>query len=115
MLLSSRNLGQQRLTAAGEHRQLPVVKPTNYNPSSRRTPSAAAERTVVVGCRNGSKAYRGRRACVVQSVLAESPSSAVEGFSRGAHWQVHKFGGTCMASPERLKAVAELVSDCCDW
>lgn len=56
-----------------------------------------------------SKASR-KNTCMVRSVLADAPSQAVEGFSRGGHWQVHKFGGTCMASSQRLKAAAELVS-----
>jgi aspartokinase/homoserine dehydrogenase 1 len=30
-------------------------------------------------------------------------------FNRGAHWQVHKFGGTCMATADRIRAAAELV------
>lgn len=28
---------------------------------------------------------------------------------RGSQWVVHKFGGTCMATPERIKAAAELM------
>ncbi|GLI70404.1 hypothetical protein VaNZ11_015124 [Volvox africanus] len=37
-----------------------------------------------------------------------SNSEAVSGV-RGAHWQVHKFGGTCMASADRIRAAAELM------
>lgn len=51
-----------------------------------------------------------KHTCVVRSVLADAPSQTLEGFTRGGHWQVHKFGGTCMASPARLKDVADLVS-----
>jgi aspartokinase/homoserine dehydrogenase 1 len=33
----------------------------------------------------------------------------VEGCPRGAHWQVHKFGGTCMASAERMVGAAKVI------
>lgn len=51
-----------------------------------------------------------KNTCVVRSVLADAPTQTVEGCPRGGQWQVHKFGGTCMASPSRLKAAAEMVS-----
>lgn len=67
--------------------------------------------------RTSSKAFGSRlsrkSSCVVRSVLADAPSQALEGFTRGGHWQVHKFGGTCMASAARLKAAAQLVSSTC--
>ena len=45
------------------------------------------------------------------SVLADkaAPQETAGAAPRGAHWQVHKFGGTCMASAERLAAVADLM------
>lgn len=51
-----------------------------------------------------------RRTVAVRAVAAEAATSAASGdFQRGTHWQVHKFGGTCMAAAERIKAAAELV------
>lgn len=46
---------------------------------------------------------------VVRSALAEAPSTSAEGCNRGAHWQVHKFGGTCMASADRMQGAADLI------
>jgi len=46
----------------------------------------------------------------VQAVVMQSDrANTGDGFKRGSHWQVHKFGGTCMAAAERIKAVAELM------
>lgn len=50
-----------------------------------------------------------RNACAIRCVLAEAPAAATEGAPRGTHWKVHKFGGTCMASAERIRGVAELM------
>lgn len=33
----------------------------------------------------------------------------LEACPRGAHWQVHKFGGTCVASADRIREAAQLV------
>lgn len=43
---------------------------------------------------------------LVDSVQAPTGDSS---FNRGSHWQVHKFGGTCMATADRIRAAAELV------
>ncbi|GBF98799.1 bifunctional aspartate kinase homoserine dehydrogenase [Raphidocelis subcapitata] len=55
----------------------------------------------------------GRRAALpIRAVLAEaSPAAQGDGCPRGAQWIVHKFGGTCMASAERLNGAAQLVID----
>ena len=42
-------------------------------------------------------------------VTAADSDSAEEGCNRGKHWQVHKFGGTCVSAAERIAAVAKLV------
>lgn len=44
-------------------------------------------------------------ASTVSGAAAEKPTGV-----RGAHWQVHKFGGTCMASADRIRATAELMA-----
>ncbi|KAG1680976.1 hypothetical protein FOA52_009935 [Chlamydomonas sp. UWO 241] len=44
------------------------------------------------------------------SLKSIEPTS-VEGCPRGTHWVVHKFGGTCMATAERMAAVAQLAID----
>lgn len=39
----------------------------------------------------------------VQAIVAEPPeATTIETFPRGSHWQVHKFGGTCVAAAERI-------------
>jgi aspartokinase/homoserine dehydrogenase 1 len=46
-------------------------------------------------------------------VLTEAPAAATGGGGcpRGAQWVVHKFGGTCMASAERIRGAAKLIAD----
>lgn len=81
-----------------------------HGPSNANTVAMLAQAPTRASSRQlGSKVSR-RHTCVVRSVLADAPSQAVEGCPRGGHWQVHKFGGTCMASPSRLRAAADLVS-----
>jgi aspartokinase/homoserine dehydrogenase 1 len=52
---------------------------------------------------------RGRRQQHICSVLMEDKPAVADKFMRGSHWQVHKFGGTCMAAAERIRAAAELI------
>lgn len=44
---------------------------------------------------------------------AEVDTSAKSGsgkqLERGPAWSVHKFGGTCVANPERIKNVAQII------
>lgn len=42
---------------------------------------------------------------------AEVAAESKAGCPRGTHWQVHKFGGTCMATAQRIHDVAKLVLD----
>lgn len=49
---------------------------------------------------------------VIKAVAAEPPvldQPAV--CPRGAHWQIHKFGGTCVAAAERITAAAQYIVD----
>ena len=46
--------------------------------------------------------------------LGEAPAvshAAEAGCNRGKHWQVQKFGGSCVSAAERISAVAKLVVD----
>jgi len=64
--------------------------------------SAAARRPAIDG--------RRRRAHFVSNAVAAAKEAAAGGaFSRGAHWEVHKFGGTCMATAARIRDVAALM------
>ncbi|KAH7620331.1 putative Bifunctional aspartokinase/homoserine dehydrogenase 2, chloroplastic [Nannochloris sp. 'desiccata'] len=51
----------------------------------------------------------------VRATIAEpSSKDAVNTWSRGGHWQVHKFGGTCVANAERIENIAKyLMADSC--
>lgn len=56
----------------------------------------------------------GRRAAgaAPRAVLAEGARAApADGCPRGAQWIVHKFGGTCMASAERIRGASKLIID----
>lgn len=48
-------------------------------------------------------------ATALAEVVAASEQSAEAGCNRGKHWQVHKFGGTCVSAAERISAVAKLI------
>ncbi|RMZ56587.1 hypothetical protein APUTEX25_003497, partial [Auxenochlorella protothecoides] len=39
-----------------------------------------------------------------------TPDDSPTHFPRGKHWQVHKFGGTCLATPERIDAVCRYLT-----
>lgn len=45
------------------------------------------------------------------AATAEVSSGSLQGCPRGAQWQVHKFGGTCMSTADRIRAAAKLVMD----
>ena len=46
----------------------------------------------------------------ISATVAEPPVLEKEvTFPRGAQWEVHKFGGTCVASPDRIRDVATLM------
>jgi hypothetical protein len=49
--------------------------------------------------------------CKVSNVVADAKAPSIEQFQRGKHWHVHKFGGTCMANADRIKAVSQLMID----
>jgi aspartokinase/homoserine dehydrogenase 1 len=74
------------------------------------------QRAAVPAAGAPSSASAPRRRCSLAravSTPAEAASSSVgqpgDGL-RGAHWQVHKFGGTCMANADRIRAAAELMA-----
>lgn len=46
------------------------------------------------------------------TAIAEAPTAeSVDSFPRGGQWEVHKFGGTCMATPDRIRSAATLVAN----
>ncbi len=54
------------------------------------------------------------RRCVsrptVSAIAVDAPPlEKPEVCPRGAHWQVHKFGGTCVASADRIREAAQLI------
>lgn len=61
-------------------------------------------------CAAISQRARSSRSVHVKAVASQAQATAAgENFKRGAHWQVHKFGGTCMAAAERIRAAVELI------
>lgn len=74
-----------------------VLSPTIWAP--RRALADRATRTVA------------RRVVThISATVAEPPMLEKEvTFPRGAQWEVHKFGGTCVASPDRIRDVATLM------
>ncbi|KAJ9533496.1 hypothetical protein QJQ45_026558 [Haematococcus lacustris] len=58
------------------------------------------------------QARRSRRRCAALAdslALGPTSPSAEASLQRGCHWQVHKFGGTCMATAERVRSAAQYV------
>lgn len=77
-------------------------------PLGRLIPSTWAPRP----CRAPGRATRPSRRTtpLVHATVAEPPVLEKEvTFPRGAQWEVHKFGGTCVASPDRIREVATLM------
>ncbi|KAL5714022.1 Bifunctional aspartokinase/homoserine dehydrogenase 1 [Ranunculus cassubicifolius] len=64
--------------------------------------------------RAGCAIGRGKRdsllshVCASASVLADKSTEKVN-LPKGDMWSVHKFGGTCVGTPERIKNVAEII------
>lgn len=108
----SQRLGQQRPCVADKSRKALQLLNVLNSPAAGSNKHRASVAGHAVGSRSVGlrTSFSRNTACVVRSVLAETPAQTVDGCPRGTHWQVHKFGGTCMASPDRLKAAAELVS-----
>lgn len=53
---------------------------------------------------------RAAKPLTIRAAVAEPPVLEKEvTFPRGAQWEVHKFGGTCVASPDRIRDVAQLM------
>jgi hypothetical protein len=114
MLLAGRGIGRSaassRGRAAGQH-AAPLV------PAALGAAGARASAVVPLGIAPAAhapfhplrSARPSRHPVVVTRAVAAEASSKPAGCSRGSHWAVHKFGGTCMASAERLRAVAELM------
>jgi len=50
-----------------------------------------------------------RRRHVAPSAVASPAPSAASACPRGEAWEVHKFGGTCVGSAERIAAAARLI------
>jgi len=72
---------------------------TQITPRSAAATRAAAPHRRAAGAR-------------VSAVIAQNaPASTGEGCPRGAQWIVHKFGGTCMASAERITGASRLIID----
>lgn len=64
-------------------------------------------------CRSTDASVSVRRTTAAGAIaLADAPTfspSAEAGCNRGKHWQVQKFGGTCVSAAERISAVAKLI------
>ena len=50
-------------------------------------------------------------ASAAPAALAEAPmAEALDECPRGAHWSIHKFGGTCVATADRIREAAKLIA-----
>eukprot|EP00894_Picocystis_sp_ML_P001371 jgi/Pico_ML_1/51888/g19.t1 len=72
------------------------VRASSYRP---RAPSAAAAARATTSAKPKDGAKLG----------ASERAADASGCPRGGSWHVHKFGGTCVGSPERILAAADLV------
>lgn len=41
----------------------------------------------------------------------DAPATSAPGAPAGGRWSVHKFGGTCVGTPERIANVAAIISE----
>lgn len=101
------NRSHTQLKAARQQQVLALSRPcvAAVRTNGRVPCPAAAPAAGVDDC--AVRRQQQRRVCVRSATLEQSQRST--SFSRGTHWQVHKFGGTCMAAAERIRAAAEHV------
>lgn len=85
--------GKQTNTRCRTHRP---VRAASYRP---RAPSAAGAARATTTAKPDSAAH----------LKANERAAGSSGCPRGGSWHVHKFGGTCVGSPERILAAADLV------
>ncbi len=78
--------------------------------TSRPTPFHAGA-TTTLGAGRPLRVRQARaKQLAIRAAVAEPPVLEKEvTFPRGAQWEVHKFGGTCVASPDRIRDVAQLM------
>jgi hypothetical protein len=106
----NRQLGAQRAPAAAAS---VVPRPGLHHAVEAPAARGAAPAKQAKASLAPSRRSRSRQlTCQVANVAAEpKKAAATDGFKRGKHWHVHKFGGTCMANADRIKAVSQLMLD----
>mmetsp|Transcript_94 Transcript_94/g.311 ORF Transcript_94/g.311 Transcript_94/m.311 type:complete len:930 (+) Transcript_94:104-2893(+) len=94
----------------GVGRPRAVISPPVAAPSKARLASA---RDGLL--KPGRRVFLGRQAPRQAPVVAQAAAGTeevkveVKGCPRGAEWVVHKFGGTCVATPDRIRDAARLM------
>ncbi|DBA71735.1 TPA: Bifunctional aspartokinase/homoserine dehydrogenase 1, chloroplastic [Trebouxia sp. C0005] len=99
--------------ASGQHSMLFRLQrhAASIRSYSGLNPSRNAElrQQAATTCRRVSSRSSVSRATVSAIAVDAPPLENLETCPRGAHWQVHKFGGTCVASADRIREAAQLV------
>jgi hypothetical protein len=106
----NRQLGAQRAPAAAAG---VVPRPAQLHAvEAPRARSAAPAKQAKASLAPTRRSRSRQLTCQVANVAAEPKrAAATDDFKRGKHWHVHKFGGTCMANADRIKAVSQLMVD----
>lgn len=97
-------LGDQRALPYHGLDDVPVVTPCVAG-SNRRAFRQAGRHVLLA--RNPCPRL-GARFSAPRAAIAEPTTDAPTQCPRGPSWEVHKFGGTCLATPERIRDVAKL-------
>ncbi|MEW5316770.1 MAG: hypothetical protein WDW38_008120 [Sanguina aurantia] len=113
-MLAGKALGQRVRLQAAAKAAVPCVPPS-VHVQHRSEPLAAITKHSVLRSCDSSNKHTGssRRASnVATSAVAEEAAPAtVQTCPRGAHWAINKFGGTCMATADRIRSSAQLMID----
>mmetsp|Transcript_23921 Transcript_23921/g.74812 ORF Transcript_23921/g.74812 Transcript_23921/m.74812 type:complete len:938 (-) Transcript_23921:174-2987(-) len=75
---------------------------------SKALSSASITNPGAIAARSLAASRAGRRAPATVAAVAEATKSST-GCPRGGDWAIHKFGGTCVASAERIMEVAKVM------
>ncbi|XP_011036271.1 PREDICTED: bifunctional aspartokinase/homoserine dehydrogenase 2, chloroplastic-like [Populus euphratica] len=84
------------------------ISPSHFSSSLSLSPRSSPFRRVFFSQWGGRESLRGFVSSSVKAVLVDESKEKVK-FLKGDMWSVHKFGGTCVGSSERIKNVADII------
>ncbi|KAL9382370.1 hypothetical protein Peur_025405 [Populus x canadensis] len=84
------------------------ISPSHFSSSLSLSPRSSPFRRGFVSQWGRRESLRGHVSTSVKAVLVDESKEKVK-LLKGEMWSVHKFGGTCVGSSERIKNVADII------